>query len=74
MESSSFPLRLVISDSIIEAPDPGTILPVYLQLIFNTEEFLEHFPTEEGTALGYDTELRFGSPSVMRLIIYKYRL
>lgn len=61
----------IVSDSVIETPDIGMILPVYIDLIFRTEEFLATLLDKDGIEYSYETKVWFGTPSLIRIIIYK---
>lgn len=61
----------IVSDSVIETPDIGMILPVYIDLIFRTEEFLAMLLDKDGIEYSYETKVWFGTPSLIRIIIYK---
>jgi hypothetical protein len=61
----------VLSNTIIEAPDPGTLVPVYLDLIFRTDYFLAERSEIDKCEYFYETRVWFGNPSSVQLIIYK---
>lgn len=61
----------IISESVIEAPNIGILLPLYIDLIFKTEEFLSVISEADGIEYQYETKVWFGEPSIIRLIIYK---
>lgn len=61
----------IVSDSLIEAPDAGTITHAYIDLMFQTEEFLATLREKDGEEYFYETKVWFGKPSLIRLIIYK---
>lgn len=61
----------IVSDSVIETPDIGVLLPVYIDLIFRTEEFLAMLLDKDGIEYSYETKVWFGTPSLIRIIIYK---
>lgn len=61
----------IVSDSVIEAPNIEVILPVYIDLIFRTEEFLATLLEKDGAEYSYETKVWFGTPSLIRIIIYK---
>jgi hypothetical protein len=56
----------IVSNTIIEALNPGALLPVYLDLIFRTDVFLMDYPH-----YWYETKVWFGTPSAVQLIIYR---
>jgi|WetSurMetagenome_2_1015567.scaffolds.fasta_scaffold824362_2 hypothetical protein len=67
MENSSSPSNIV-SNTIVEAPNPGACVEVYLDLLFRTDMFLADKPE-----YFYDTKVWFGEPSLIQLIIYHDR-
>ena len=64
-------LMEIISENIIEASEPWKITYAYIDLIFQTEEFLAYLSEKDGVEYSYETKVWFGTPSIIRLIIYK---